>query len=57
VFVPGKSPVKVYPKILDMFFLGELHIVVSINLLILLVAGCKNQISLVTNLNPVYSLS
>jgi hypothetical protein len=27
VFVPGKSPVKVYPKILDIFFLGELHTV------------------------------
>jgi hypothetical protein len=27
VIVPAKSPVKVYPKILDIFFLGELHIV------------------------------
>jgi hypothetical protein len=27
VFVPGKYPVKVQPKILDVFFLGELHTV------------------------------
>jgi hypothetical protein len=27
VFVPGKSPVKVQPKIVDIFFLWELHIV------------------------------
>jgi hypothetical protein len=27
VFVPGKSPVKMQPKILDIFSLGELHIV------------------------------
>jgi hypothetical protein len=25
--VPGKSPVKVQPEILDIFFLGELHVV------------------------------
>jgi hypothetical protein len=27
VFVPGKSPVKVQPEILDSFFLGELRVV------------------------------
>jgi hypothetical protein len=27
VFVSGKSPVKVHPEILDIFFLGELHII------------------------------
>jgi hypothetical protein len=27
MFVSGKSPVQVYPEILDIFFLGELHVV------------------------------
>jgi hypothetical protein len=27
VFEPGKSPVKVWPEILDIFFLGDLHVV------------------------------